>query len=175
MTRQFAVEPLTMDEVDKLENVCETFQEKLIVWTFLDTGLRLNEMANLTTDNILWQEKVIRVKGKGGPFGKMSKIRTIPLSTRVYALLSHHFAVNNKWICSSRQIARIVKNVAEKARIMKKVAPHVLRHTFATLALQKGISLAAVQKILGHDRLSTTAIYLNLTDKHVLDEFEKKW
>ena len=45
---------------------------------------------------------------------------------------------------------------------MQSVTPHVLRHTFATLALQKGISLAAVQKILGHDRLATTAIYLNL-------------
>jgi integrase/recombinase XerD len=43
------------------------------------------------------------------------------------------------------------------------------------LALQKGISLAAVQKILGHDRLVTTAIYLNLTDAHVVEEFEKKW
>jgi integrase/recombinase XerD len=51
----------------------------------------------------------------------------------------------------------------------------VLRHTFATLALQKGISLAAVQKILGHDRLTTTPIYLNLTDTHVVEEYEQKW
>jgi integrase/recombinase XerD len=43
------------------------------------------------------------------------------------------------------------------------------------LALQKGISLAAVQKILGHDRLTTTAIYLNLTNGHIIDEFNNKW
>ncbi|HSF32084.1 MAG TPA: tyrosine-type recombinase/integrase [Candidatus Tectomicrobia bacterium] len=49
------------------------------------------------------------------------------------------------------------------------------RHTFATLALQKHISLAAIQKILGHDRLTTTAIYLNLTDTHVVEEYEQKW
>ena len=48
------------------------------------------------------------------------------------------------------------------------------RHAWATLAFQKGMSLAAVQKILGHDRL-TTAIYLNLTDGHILEEFEAKW
>ena len=42
-------------------------------------------------------------------------------------------------------------------------------------ALQKGISLAAIQKILGHDRLTTTAIYLNLTETHILQEFEQKW
>ena len=47
--------------------------------------------------------------------------------------------------------------------------------TFATLALQKNISLAAIQKILGHDRLTTTAIYLNLTDTHVVEEYEQKW
>jgi hypothetical protein len=46
---------------------------------------------------------------------------------------------------------------------------------FATTALQKGISLATVQKILGHDRLQTTAIYLNFTDTHIQEEFERKW
>ncbi|WP_010304088.1 tyrosine-type recombinase/integrase [Candidatus Odyssella thessalonicensis] len=51
----------------------------------------------------------------------------------------------------------------------------MLRHTFATLALQKGVSLAAVQNALGHDRLTTTAIYLNLTDEHVVEEFDRKW
>jgi integrase/recombinase XerD len=43
------------------------------------------------------------------------------------------------------------------------------------MALQKGISLAAVQKILGHERLATTAIYLNLTDLHVVEEYAQKW
>jgi integrase/recombinase XerD len=51
----------------------------------------------------------------------------------------------------------------------------LLRHTFAILALQKYISLAAIQKIFGHDRLTTTAIYLNLTDTHVIEEYEQKW
>ncbi len=51
----------------------------------------------------------------------------------------------------------------------------VLRHTFATIFLQKGASLAALKKILGHDRLSTTEIYLNLTDHHIVEEYERKW
>jgi hypothetical protein len=49
------------------------------------------------------------------------------------------------------------------------VTPHVLRHTSATTALQKGISLAAIQNILGHDQLTKTAICLNLTDTHLRD------
>jgi integrase/recombinase XerD len=61
-------------------------------------------------------------------------------------------------------------NTAERARISQEVTPHVLRHTFATLAIQ----MAAIQKILGHDRLGTTAIYLNLTDTHVVDEYSQK-
>jgi integrase/recombinase XerD len=65
--------------------------------------------------------------------------------------------------------------VADRAGITRDVSPHVLRRTFATTALQKGISLPTVQKILGHDRLATTAIYLNFTDVHIQDEFERKW
>ena len=65
--------------------------------------------------------------------------------------------------------------MANRAKLTKEVSPHVLRHTFATMALQKGISLPTVQKILGHDRLQTTAIYLNFTDVHIHEEFERKW
>ena len=54
----------------------------------------------------------------------------------------------------------MVKKVANRASITQMITPHILRHTFATLALPKGISLAAVQKILGHDRLTTTAIFI---------------
>ena len=86
-----------------------------------------------------------------------------------------YFALNDAWFVGTRQAQKIVKRVANRAKLAREVTPHVLRHTWATLALQKGISLAAVQKILGHDRLTTTAIYLNLTDGHVLEEFEAKW
>lgn len=68
-----------------------------------------------------------------------------------------------------------MKGIANKAQISQEITPHILRHTFATLALQKGISIATVQKILGHDRLATTSIYLNFTDEHVVDEFSRKW
>ena len=100
----------------------------------------------------------------------------MPLSRRLQALLEPYFALNEKWFIGPRQVQKIVKRVAERARISQNVTPHVLRHTFATTAIQKGsISLAAIQKILGHDRLGTTAIYQNLTDTHVVDEYIQKW
>lgn len=65
--------------------------------------------------------------------------------------------------------------MVDSLKLAAECLPHILRHTFATLALQKGISLASVQKALGHDRLETTAIYLNFTDTHVIEEFSNKW
>jgi integrase/recombinase XerD len=175
MPYQFVREPLLGEEADNLANACETTEEKLVVWTLLDTGLRIAELCSLTPQNIQWQSRQIRIKGKGGPYGKKSRQRVVPMSPRVRALLEPYFALNSSWFVQSRQAQNIVKRVANRAKLSRQVSPHVLRHTFATLALQKGISLAAVQKALGHERLSTTAIYLNLTDQHIQEEFEKKW
>jgi integrase/recombinase XerD len=61
------------------------------------------------------------------------------------------------------------------SHIRRPVTPHVLRHTFAVTAVQKGISLPALQRLLGHDRLTTTEIYLNLSPEDVIREFHQKW
>lgn len=175
MAYQYVREPLRAEEADKLYQACESMEEKLIVWTLLDTGLRVSELCSLTPDNILWQQKSLRITGKGGPHGKKSKKRIVPMSKRVHTLLEHYFALNNSWPVGIRQVQKIVKQIANRAHLSKTITPHILRHTFATLALQKGISLATVQKILGHDRLTTTAIYLNFTDTHVVEEFSSKW
>ncbi len=74
-----------------------------------------------------------------------------------------------------RTIQRMLKRVANKAHITRTVSPHVLRHTFAVAAVQKGISLPALQRLLGHDRLTTTEIYLNLSPEDVIREFKEKW
>jgi integrase/recombinase XerD len=175
MAYQYLREPLRAEEADNLANACKTSEEKLIIWTLLDTGLRVSELCSLTTQNILWQQKAIAISGKGGPHGKRSKKRVVPMSRRIQPLLEHYFAINEKWFIGIRQAQKIVSNIANRAQLSQKISPHILRHTFATLALQKGISIAAVQKILGHDRLSTTAIYLNLTEMHVMEEYQQKW
>ena len=97
------------------------------------------------------------------------------MSRRIQPLMEHYFALHDRWFVGSRQVQKIVKRIANRAQIAQNVTPHVLRHTFATLALQKGISLATIQKILGHDRLTTTAIYLNFTDTHIVEEYAQKW
>ena len=175
MSYQYVREPLTAEEADRLANACETPTEQLIVWTLLDTDLRVGELCDLTTKDVLWQQRQLRVRGKGGPYGQKSKVRVVPMSRRVRALLEHHFALRKEFPVRKRRAQGLVKQVANRTGLTKNVTPHVLRHTFAATALQKGISLATVQKILGHDRLQTTAIYLNFTDTHIQEEFERKW
>ncbi|QDV39135.1 tyrosine-type recombinase/integrase [Tautonia plasticadhaerens] len=175
MTYQFVREPLTADEADRLANACDKPNERLVVWTLLDTGHRVGELCDLASKDVLWQQRQLRIRGKGGPYGKRSKLRVVPMSPRVRRLLEAYFALEQQFPLGKRRAQDLVKEVANRAGIAREVTPHVLRHTFAAMALQKGISLTTVQKILGHDRLHTTAIYLNFTDVHIQEEFERKW
>jgi integrase/recombinase XerD len=170
MTEKMIKEPLTVEEVDRICNACNNFKEKLIIWVLIDTGLRVSEFHDLKAENIMWYQSAIRVKSK-----KNQKPRVVHMTQRVKTLLEHYFALNDSVDLCIRQIQRIVARVANRARINKSVTPHILRHTFATLALQRNVSIAAVQKALGHTSIKTTEIYLNFTDEHTLNEFRDKF
>jgi len=172
---QYKHEPLSDDETNTLVNACESFQEKLVVWTLLDTGLRVSEFAALTKDNVQWQKRRLVIHGRGGPYGKRSKRRVIPMTERVRRLVEYHFAEHNEIGMSRRTIQRIVKRVANRAGIAKPVSPRVLRHTFAVNCIKKGVSTRALQTLLGHDRLTTTELYLNLSPEDAIREFLQKW
>ena len=93
MPYQYRREPLTPDEANRLANACQTREEKLVVWTLLDTGLRVSELANLRKDSLDWQNHRFMVYGKGGPYGSRPKRRLIPLSAREQPLIEGHFAL----------------------------------------------------------------------------------
>ena len=175
MAYQYKREPLTQDEANSMANACETAQEKLVIWTLLDTGLRSSELANLKRDNIEWQSHRLRVFGKGGPYGTRSKRRVLPMSPRLRPLLEAHFSLHDEFGVTRRTLQRIVKRVANRAQISRPCSPHVLRHTFSVTAIRKGISLPALQRLLGHDNLTTTEIYLNLSPEDVIEEYQRKW
>jgi integrase/recombinase XerD len=175
MPYQYKREPLTQDEATRLANACDGHEERLVVWTLLDTGLRVAELAGLTGEHIDWQQHRLMIYGKGGPYGTKSKRRIVPLTPRLQPLVEGHFAIHETFGMTSRTIQRVVKRVANRARISRPVSPHVLRHTFSVTAIQKGLSLPALQRLLGHDRLTTTEIYLNLSPEEVIREFQAKW
>ena len=149
MRYQYKREPLTGDEATRLANACNPHEEKLVVWVLLDTGLRVSELANLKRANLDWQTHRLMIYGKGGPFGSKSKRRVIPLSARIQPLIEGYFALHETFGFSTRTIQRMLKRLANRARISRAVSPHVLRHTFAVTAIQKGISLPALQRLLG--------------------------
>ena len=115
MAYQYKREPLTPEEANRLVNACETHDEKLVVWTLLDTGLRVSELATLSRKAFDWQSNPPRivVHGKGGPFGKRSKRRVVPLaSRRSRALLEGHFALHDTFGLTVRTLHRLVRRVA---------------------------------------------------------------
>ena len=175
MPYQYKREPLSGEESDKLSNAAEMFKEKLIIYSLLDTGLRVSELSNLKKDNIQWQERRLVIYGKGGPYGKKTKRRVIPMTERVRLVLERHFASENTFGISVRTIQYTVKRIANRAGISKPVSPHVLRHTFSVTCIKKGISTRALMQLLGHDRLSTTELYLNLSPEDAIREFRDKW
>jgi integrase/recombinase XerD len=89
--------------------------------------------------------------------------------------MAHHCALQDTIGLTPRAMPLLVKRVANRARISRPVTPHVPRHTFAVAAVEKGISLPALQRLLGHDRLTTTEVYLNLSPEEEVREFREKW
>src|SRR5918996_2939878 len=114
MAYQYVRQPLRAEEADALSHACETTEEKLIIWTLLDTGLRVAELCSLTSQQILWQQKAFRVQGKGGPHGKQSKVRVVPMSKRIQPLMEHYFAVHETWFVGKRQGGKNVKSFANR-------------------------------------------------------------
>jgi len=126
MPYQFKREPLTQDEATRLANACQSHTEKLVIWTLLDTGLRVSELAKLKKENIDWQGHRLMVYGKGGPYGSQTKRRVIPLSSRVQPLLEGHFALHDTLGLAPRTIQVLVKHIANRAHASRTISPHVL-------------------------------------------------
>jgi len=117
MAYQFQREPLTADEANRLASMCNTHEEKLIIWTLLDTGLSVAELAKLKKENLDWQGHRLMVYGKGGPYDSKSKRRVIPLSPRVQPLLEGHFALHDESGIGVRTIQHTVRAIANRASI----------------------------------------------------------
>lgn len=175
MAYQFRREPLSTEETDRLMNACQTAQEKLVIFGILETGLRVGEFISLTPLNFRWQEGFLVVDGKGGPFGKMTKKRSVPLSERAKQIFTAHFTMNDRIGFSKKTAERVVKRVANRANIQRPCCPHVLRHTFASNCIRKGINVVTVNKMLGHDNLETTMIYLNVQPEDIRKDFKDHW
>lgn len=163
-------------------------RDKAILELLFSTGLRVSELASLTSDIDLSSDE-LSIRGKGG------KVRVVFISDEakksVKAYLSARKDMNDGLFVKvgnevvkrgknegggslvKRSIERIVKQHAIKAGISKKVTPHTMRHLFATDLLGNGADLRSVQALLGHSSIVTTQIYTHVTDKHLRDIHKK--
>lgn len=177
--------PLDRDESILLCLACKTIQERMLVWTLLDTGIRINEYCKLSPKNINWQGHYITIHGKNTSRKKLidgianpKKKRLVPMTKRVQAVLQDYFTnIDQESIhMSERNANYVISRIRSRTTIDlgKPISPHVLRHTFAVDCLQRGVSLPALQQLLGHEDLQTTAIYLNLSNDSAVREYLEK-
>lgn len=138
------------------------------------TGIRISEAHGLDTKDIDYEERLIRVMGKGMkervvPIGSIALdaikqyhhvVRPIFLEKRTQSGATNAFFVSQRGNRLSRQgLYDIVRKAAQRTGLEKKVWPHVFRHSFATHLLQHGADMRIVQELLGHASLSTTQRY----------------
>lgn len=161
-------------------------RDRALLETLYATGIRVSELINLKFDDLHADLRLLKVFGKG------NKERLIPISSvaiswienyqqkvRDILLLkvgknSDYIFLNNRGGQLTRQaVWQIIKRYCQLAGISKNVTPHTLRHTFATHLLENGADLRVVQEILGHTDISTTQIYTNLTQKHILEVYTR--
>ena len=95
----------------------------MLIWTLLDTGLRVSEFTSLLRDNIDWQGGKLIIFGKGGPYGSKTKRRIVPMSNRVRPMLESFFAMHDNIGYTPRRAQQIVKSNRQSSRNLKTRKP----------------------------------------------------
>jgi len=148
------------------------------------TGLRVSELSSIDIDDVNFEERLIRAKGKGKkerliPFGRIAEKCLISYLRKRISLIKnnrHEEAVFLNYRgerLTPRSIERIVDKYIQQSAIQRKISPHSLRHSFASHLLSRGADLRVIQELLGHKSLSTTQKYTHLDLKHLLEVYKK--
>jgi len=190
---------LEHNDVERLLNMPdmnskEGARDKAILEVLFSTGLRVSELVSLNRDQINLDRREFSVIGKG------RRARIVFLSERSAEWLRKYLATREDDMrpifirysgktpdehdtsgesirLTARSVQRGVEKYVRKAKLMVKITPHGLRHTFATDLLGNGADLRAIQELLGHKNVSTTQIYTHITNpqlKEIHDKFHSK-
>lgn len=177
-------EVLSVHEIDSMISEIdlsrpEGHRNRAIIETLYGCGLRVSELLNLRLTDIHYGEGYISVSGKG------SKQRLVPISKRALKEIETYKTDRNRLPAiydqnivflsrRGRKLSRemifiIIKNLAARAGITKKISPHTFRHSFATHLIEGGADLRAVQEMLGHESILTTEIYTHIDRSYLRD------
>lgn len=163
---------LSREEVEKLLSTTVNLKHKSLLMLLYSAGLRLQECLALRPVHIEKERMKIRVeqgKGKKDRYTVLSRrtLDTLRDYYRAYRPKQWLFEGRNGKRYSARSLGKIVTDAALKARIAKRVSPHILRHSFATHLMDSGVPLPVIQQLLGHTSIKTTMIYLHVSESMV--------
>jgi integrase/recombinase XerD len=167
---------LSEEEVSRLIESASNSYHRVILMMLYGTGLRREELCRLKLIDIDSQRMVIHVRQ-----GKGNRDREVTLSPRLLEVLRAYWKWRKPKIylfpsqqrkrteqpISSKTVYHAVRKAAQRAGIKKKVAPHLLRHSWATHLLERGTDLKTIQVLLGHVDLEATTIYIHLSQPHL--------
>ena len=162
-------------ELEQVRRACKTKKEIALVEFFFSTGCRVSEVANVKLSDINWRDKTVEVFGKG------KKYRIAFLNVRTCFCLqdyieNHRQGTSEYLFVSDRRpyseihksgLEKMIREIATRAGVNKKISPHCFRRSMATALLDKGAAIQDIQKILGHQKLETTLRYAKVNMKHV--------
>lgn len=179
LDKKGARQALTVEELERLRDACVTYREKALIEFLVSSGCRLSEVAQLRAADLNLADRSVQVTGKG------DKDRVVYFSVRA-RLMVQEYIVQRKggdglFVSSKspyeplkpRAIQRIVHSLSERAGLEGRVHPHLLRHTFATHALNGGMDVTVIQRLLGHEDIATTQIYAELNEEGVRHQYNK--
>lgn len=159
---------LSVDEIQAMFTACENLKHKVILALLYSCGLRVSELINLKWEHIDRSRMVINIiqaKGK--------KDRQVMLTDSLIPLLEKYhkeykskiYVLNGQFDVqySSRSVGEVIKQLAEKADIKKRVYTHLMRHCSFTHMVETGCDINLVQKLAGHSNVKTTAIYTHIS------------
>jgi integrase/recombinase XerD len=171
---------LTRQEIDTIEAAGDDERDRLIVRVLGDCGLRVNELLTLKRENL--HEDKNRKQYKIRVIGKGDKQREIPISGPLFVRLKHYAEHGGPKdcefiFCAKRRdsagkiqpltrsgIDQLIRHLAHKAKIERRVWPHLFRHSFITHLIEKNVNLVTIQTLVGHENLTQIAeVYANLT------------
>lgn len=181
-------EPLTVAEVKKIFKVLNLseysqYRDYVIMLVILDCGVRINELLNVKIDDYNSKNKTIKIDSQTA---KTREGRILPISSKTAKHLQRLVAIaqNNdeEYIFNSTygnkiNTLNVIKNFekyGKRAGIThKQTTPHQYRRTFAVEAVKAGMDVFTLQKMLGHANISTTRVYVNLDNSHVIKTHER--
>jgi site-specific recombinase XerD len=166
---------LSVDEVQRMFDACDNLKHKVILSLLYSCGLRVSELINLKWCNIDRSRMIINIiKAKG------NKDRQVMLSSDLIPLLEkYYFEYRSKEYIlngqfpekelrySERSVGEVIKQLAVKAGIGKRVYTHLMRHCSFTHMVENGTDINLIQKLAGHSNVKTTSIYCHVSHNHI--------